>query len=207
MIYHAILEEYFNLILLSSLRSSLQLNGEIVCFIWYLPNISLCCCLSIFFLLLLFNLMACGFLTFNFPFLSMSSFCQPTASLHKLHLLTPGPSLLLLLVFHWSRELALAPGDNHPIVEEDDRPKNFSSSILCFMSAVPVLFLQPLTFPSIGSHLFSSRRLEIIFSPSFPPSFPICWFLLHILILPCNTDIYSLTLKACTKYIPVFPYI
>ena len=104
MIYCAVLAEYFNLILLSSLRSSLPLNGEIVCFVWYLPDIYLCFSLSISFLLLL-NMMASGFLTFNLPFLSMSSYCQPPTSLHKLPLPTPGPSLLLLFVFHWRNSL------------------------------------------------------------------------------------------------------
>lgn len=98
--------------------------------------------LSISFLFL--NMLASGFLTFNLPLLSMSSYCQPTISLHKL-LPRPGPSLLLLLDFQWSKELARVPGGNHPIVEEDDRPKNSSSSITgvydCSLWPFPVLVL------------------------------------------------------------------
>lgn len=42
MTYHIVLAEYFNLVLLSSFRYSLSFISEIVCFIWYLSNTSLC---------------------------------------------------------------------------------------------------------------------------------------------------------------------
>lgn len=98
--------------------------------------------------------------------------------------------------------LTLAPGDNHPVVEEDDRLKEFLFQHNWVLWLQSQNLLQALTFSSTGSHLFSSRRLEIIFSPSFPLRFLICWFLFHILILPCNTDIYYLSFKC--PYFPIY---
>lgn len=193
MIYHAALAEYFNLSLLSSLRSSLAPNRDCLLHLVFTKCFSLLRSLSFLFLI---NMMASGFLTFNLPFVSMSSYF-PTQTCSS-----PAPSLLLLLVLHWSKELTLVPGANHPIGKEDARPKNSSSSTSGVYGCSPSTVSAA---SSLSQYWFSlsSRRVEMI----FPPSFLICWFLFHVLILPCNTDSYTLILKACTRYIPVFPYI
>lgn len=69
------------------------------------------------------------------------------------------------------------------------------------MTAVPAFFMQPLIFPSTGSH-FHPGDWKLHFLSLF-----LLGSLFHILILSFNTDIYSVSLKACMRYIPVFPYI
>lgn len=149
-------------------------------------------------------MMDSGFLTFTLPFLSR----LPTASplLHCTNFLFKARSFIPTLVFHWSKKLPLAAGDKHPIAEEDDRPKNFSCSKAGFNDCSPSVLHAASDLSQYWFSL-SSRRLEITFSLTFPLRFPICQFLFHILILSFNTDIYSVSLKACMRYIPVFPYI
>lgn len=149
-------------------------------------------------------MMDTGFLTFSLPFLS----CLPAASplLHCTNFLFKAGSFIPTLVFHWSKKLPLAPGDKHPVAEEDDRPKNFSSSKAGFNDCSPSVLHAASDLSQYWFSL-SSRRLEITFSLTFPLRFPICQFLFHILFLSFNTDIYSVSLKACMRYIPVFPYI
>lgn len=142
--------EYFSCVLA---RSSLPLTTRTVHFIWYLANISVS--LPVFPMSSSLPQLPSEFLIFTHPlpsfFLSMSSCCQPAVFTQASSSTRPFTPALMCLA--WSKDLTLVAGNNHPTVENCDRPKKVSS-IPGFHACSPSCFYSLLPFPALSLPYF-----------------------------------------------------